>query len=153
MVATINYWIEYNWAPDHNFNKRFTFISFHWVPLIDTPCGINSFLPSLLCFPSTIVCCQTYTQLLPSKWQLVLISGFLNANDDVAGRATVANYGLMDQLAALHWVQENIARFGGDPRQVTVMGYGSGAACLNFLLISPAAKGQHTSWTKYINTS
>ncbi|XP_068205423.1 neuroligin-3-like [Palaemon carinicauda] len=47
----------------------------------------------------------------------------------------------MDQLAALHWVQENIVCFGGDPGQVTVMGHGTGAACLNYLVISPAATG------------
>ncbi|XP_068229319.1 neuroligin-3-like isoform X2 [Palaemon carinicauda] len=69
------------------------------------------------------------------------ILGFFNPNVDPVGRATVANYGLMDQLAALHWVQENIVRFGGDPGQVTVMGHGTGAACLNFLVVSPAATG------------
>ncbi|XP_037787712.1 LOW QUALITY PROTEIN: neuroligin-2-like [Penaeus monodon] len=69
------------------------------------------------------------------------ILGFFNPNVDPLGRATVANYGLMDQLAALHWVQENIVRFGGDPGHVTVMGHGTGAACLNFLVISPAAAG------------
>ncbi|XP_037787720.1 neuroligin-3-like [Penaeus monodon] len=68
-------------------------------------------------------------------------AGFFNPNVDPLGRATVANYGLMDQLAALHWVQENIVRFGGDPGHVTVMGHGTGAACLNFLVISPAAAG------------
>ncbi|XP_066972356.1 neuroligin-4, X-linked-like [Macrobrachium rosenbergii] len=69
------------------------------------------------------------------------ILGFFNPNVDPIGRATVANYGLMDQLAALHWVQENIVRFGGDPGHVTVMGHGTGAACLNFLVISPASAG------------
>ncbi|XP_068213971.1 neuroligin-4, X-linked-like [Palaemon carinicauda] len=69
------------------------------------------------------------------------ILGFYNANTDPVGRPTVANYGLMDQLAALHWVQENIVCFGGDPGQVTVMGHGTGAACLNYLVISPAASG------------
>ncbi|XP_063879832.1 neuroligin-2-like [Scylla paramamosain] len=69
------------------------------------------------------------------------ILGFFNPNVDPVGRATVANYGLMDQLAALHWVQENIVRFSGDPGHVTVMGHGTGAACLNFLVISPAAAG------------
>ncbi|XP_068213935.1 neuroligin-4, Y-linked-like [Palaemon carinicauda] len=42
----------------------------------------------------------------------------------------------------LHWAQENIVRFGGDPGEVTVMGHGTGAACLNYLVISPAATGQ-----------
>ncbi|XP_068214055.1 neuroligin-1-like [Palaemon carinicauda] len=69
------------------------------------------------------------------------ILGFYNANTDPLSRPTVANYGLMDQLAALHWVQENIVRFGGDPGQVTVIGHGTGAACLNYLVISPAATG------------
>ena len=59
------------------------------------------------------------------------------------GRATVSNYGLMDQLAALHWVQENIVKFDGDPGHVTVMGHGTGAACLSFLVISPAAAGKY----------
>lgn len=70
------------------------------------------------------------------------VAGFFNPNVDPVGRATVANYGLMDQLAALHWVQENIVRFGGDPGHVSVMGHGTGAACLHFLVISPAAFGK-----------
>ncbi|XP_035227237.1 neuroligin-4, X-linked-like [Stegodyphus dumicola] len=51
------------------------------------------------------------------------------------------NYGLTDQVAALHWVQENIAEFGGDPKNVTLFGQGHGAACINFLVLSPMAKG------------
>ncbi|XP_047507655.1 neuroligin-4, Y-linked-like [Pieris napi] len=65
------------------------------------------------------------------------ILGFLNANPIPHVRARVANYGLMDQIAALHWVQQNIALFGGDPGNVTMLGHGSGAACINFLMISP----------------
>lgn len=57
-------------------------------------------------------------------------------------RPIVANYGLMDQLASLHWLQENIGRFGGDPAQVTVMAHGHGAACLSLLMLSPAAAGK-----------
>lgn len=63
--------------------------------------------------------------------------GFLNANPSPHLKARVANYGLMDQIAALHWVQQNIALFGGDPTNITLMGHGSGAACINFLMISP----------------
>lgn len=65
------------------------------------------------------------------------ILGFLNANTDPYSRSP-ANYGLMDQIAALHWIQENIAYFGGDPTNVTVTGHGTGAACVNFLLTSSA---------------
>lgn len=39
---------------------------------------------------------------------------------------------------ALHWVQENIAEFGGDPNRVTLVGFGAGAACVHFLMTSPA---------------
>lgn len=44
----------------------------------------------------------------------------------------------MDQIAALHWIQENIAFFGGDHTNVTLLGHGTGAACVNFLLTSSA---------------
>ncbi|XP_044731238.1 neuroligin-4, X-linked-like, partial [Chrysoperla carnea] len=65
------------------------------------------------------------------------ILGFLNANPAPHLKARVANYGLMDQIAALHWIQQNIALFGGDPTNVTLIGHSSGAACINFLMISP----------------
>jgi para-nitrobenzyl esterase len=51
------------------------------------------------------------------------------------------NYGQLDQLAALDWVQKNIARFGGDPRQVTVAGQSSGALDICNLIASPLASG------------
>ncbi len=41
-------------------------------------------------------------------------------------------------VAALHWIQENIAGFGGDPGRVTLVGFGAGAACVHFLMTSPA---------------
>nr|CAD7427214.1 unnamed protein product [Timema monikensis] len=64
-------------------------------------------------------------------------AGFLNANTDAHLRSP-SNYGLMDQIAALHWIQENIAAFGGDPGNVTVVGHGTGAACVHFLMASSA---------------
>jgi neuroligin len=45
-------------------------------------------------------------------------------------------------LAALQWVRRNVAAFGGDPNRVTVLGHDTGAALVNLLLISTAAKGK-----------
>lgn len=51
----------------------------------------------------------------------------------------MSNFGLLDQIAALQWVKENIGEFGGDASSVTLMGHGTGAACINFLMVSPVS--------------
>jgi para-nitrobenzyl esterase len=51
------------------------------------------------------------------------------------------NYGLLDQIAAFQWVHDNIARFGGDPANVTIFGQSAGAVDANVLMTSPLAKG------------
>ena len=63
--------------------------------------------------------------------------GFLATKD---GAAT-GNFGLKDQILALKWVQKNIAVFGGDPDNVTLMGEDSGAASATIHVLSPEAKG------------
>jgi para-nitrobenzyl esterase len=51
------------------------------------------------------------------------------------------NYGLLDCVEVLRWVQRNIAAFGGDPDRVTIAGQSAGAGAVNFLAMSPLAKG------------
>ena len=70
------------------------------------------------------------------------ILGFVSLKD-LAGEdaAYTGNCGLLDQIAALEWVRENIAAFGGDPDQVTVMGESAGAISIGTLLGMPAAHG------------
>ncbi len=51
------------------------------------------------------------------------------------------NYGLLDQIQALRWVQQNIAKFGGNPANVTIFGESAGAADVNALIASPLTKG------------
>lgn len=63
--------------------------------------------------------------------------GFLN----IPGSELKGNYGMLDQVAALKWIQDNIAAFGGDPTRVTIAGQSSGAASVALHLMSPLSKG------------
>lgn len=68
-----------------------------------------------------------------------MCKGFLKPG--LNDQTTVANFGILDQIAALQWIKENIESFGGDRNSVTLLGYDTGAICTNFLMISPIARG------------
>jgi len=58
-----------------------------------------------------------------------------------SGRGASGNYALLDQIAALRWVRDNIAAFGGDPDNVTIFGHSAGAQDVGLLMVSPLAEG------------
>jgi para-nitrobenzyl esterase len=66
--------------------------------------------------------------------------GFL-AHPALASHGAAGNYGLMDQQAALRWVHRNIARFGGDPGNVTIAGQSAGGLSVLAQMVSPGARG------------
>lgn len=65
------------------------------------------------------------------------------ANEELVAEDPLAagNYAVLDWIASLKWIQENIETFGGDPNNVTVMGQSAGAGAVNMLTISPLAEG------------
>ncbi|XP_051829500.1 carboxylesterase 4A [Antechinus flavipes] len=109
----------------------------------------KSRLPVMVWFPGgafVIGAASTYDGSVLSAYEDVVvvsiqnrlgILGFLSTGDAHAR----GNWALLDQIAALRWVQENIAGFGGDPSSVTLFGQSSGAICISGLILSPLSKG------------
>ncbi|XP_033099563.1 acetylcholinesterase-like [Anneissia japonica] len=65
------------------------------------------------------------------------IYGFLTTGDDEAP----GNYGVLDQVLALHWIRDNIAAFNGDPNSITIFGESAGAASVHLHILSPLSRG------------
>ncbi len=89
-------------------------------------------------------------QSLVSRGDIVLVTlnyrlgpfGFLNLNELTHGAIpSSGNEGLLDQVAALQWIQDNIEAFGGDPENVTIFGESAGGMSVGALLALPAASG------------
>jgi para-nitrobenzyl esterase len=96
---------------------------------------------------------------LAKRGDIVLVSinyrlgsvGFMNLKEITSGRIpSSGNEGLLDQAAALAWVQENIAAFGGNPDNITIFGFSAGGMSVGTLLAMPAAHGK---FHKAINRS
>jgi para-nitrobenzyl esterase len=88
-------------------------------------------------------------QYLAARGDVVVVSinyrlgawGFLDLSSFGAGYAGSANAGLLDQVAALRWVRDNIREFGGDPENITIFGESAGASSVGDLLSMPETKG------------
>lgn len=100
-------------------------------------------------FNSGGAACPIYDGLEMAKKEVVFVTinyrvgvfGFLVHPELRKEAGTSGNYGILDMIAALQWVQSNIESFGGDPGNVTIAGQSAGSFAVNYLVVSPGAKG------------
>ncbi|XP_052315685.1 neuroligin-2-like, partial [Oncorhynchus keta] len=108
-----------------------------------SPSLLSTYLPfhSSSCSPplphSSLYLLPLSFLLLLSTSPLLFSPGFLSTGDQSAK----GNYGLLDQIQALRWLNENIGHFGGDPERITIFGSGAGASCVNLLILSHHSEG------------
>ncbi|KAK5974978.1 COesterase domain-containing protein, partial [Trichostrongylus colubriformis] len=84
--------------------------------------------------------CRHGVVVVTIQYRLALL-GFLSTGDEVCA----GNLGLWDMTLALHWVQDNIRFFDGDPERVTVFGQSAGGASVDMLALSPHSRGNYNS--------
>lgn len=75
------------------------------------------------------------------NYRLNIFGFFAHPELSKEAQGASGNYGYLDQLAALEWVRDNIAAFGGDPRRVTIAGESAGSISVSAHMVSPRAKG------------
>ncbi|XP_020031533.2 carboxylesterase 4A isoform X2 [Castor canadensis] len=138
----LNSWKQYKWL---RFSEDCLYLNVY-API---RAGGDPLLPVMVWFPGgafLIGAASTYDGSELSAHEKVVIVvlqhrlgifGFLSTGDSQAR----GNWGMLDQVAALRWVQENIEAFGGDPNSVTLFGQSSGAMCVSGLMMSPLARG------------
>ncbi|WP_258794375.1 carboxylesterase/lipase family protein [Tsukamurella tyrosinosolvens] len=114
------------WAPDSDEGGLPVLVWFHGGSFMNGSSSVGEYDGSS--FARDGVVCVTANYRLGAD-------GFLHLGDGAD------NLGLLDQVAALHWVQDNIAAFGGDPASVTVAGESAGAMSVTTLLSMPATEG------------
>lgn len=85
----------------------------------------------------TVLSSISRTIIITLNYRLGLL-GFLPTTIEGSRRG---NYALMDIIAGLHWVHDNVGELGGDSSNITVVGHGSGASLANLLMMSPMARG------------
>ncbi|KAF0972245.1 hypothetical protein FDP41_009449 [Naegleria fowleri] len=103
---------------------------------ISSSSQIDHAAPNSILYDGTFIANKTSIIMIIAGYRLGALGWLANSKAQMSG-----NYGFMDQLTVLKWVQNNIAAFGGDPKRVTIGGQSAGATSTTAHLISPASKG------------